>query len=199
MRPSGSLSRVSLAAVLAGLVLGCASEPGPAEDGVARFLELYNTYNVVDALELVAEGIAVDIPDAAPLKGKAELGLRMRWDSVLATRFRASTHEVNGDTTVVPRLTETSAWLQLLGVASLEHEEARFVVRDGLIAEISLGELTPSSRESLERAYEDFLPWARHEYPERLGRVRPEGQFDYQPRRAADLLSLLRVWRRGVR
>jgi hypothetical protein len=166
---------------------------------VERFLELYNGYRVAEALELVAEDVAVDIPDAAPLSGSAALGSRMRWDSVLATRFRASTLQARGDTTVVARLTETSAWLQLLGVASLDREEARFVVRDGLIAEISLGALTPSSRENLERAYEDFLPWAQHEYPERLARVRPEGQFDYQPRRAADLLSLLRVWRRGVR
>ena len=199
MRPSGSLCRSSLAAILSGLALGCAGERGPAEAGADRFLELYNAYRVVDALELVAADVAVDIPDAVRLSGKAELGSRMRWDSVLATQFRASAPKVSGDTTVVARLTETSAWLQLLGVASLEHEEAWFVVRDGLIAEISLGELTSSSREALERAHADFLPWAQHEYPERLGRVRPDGRFDYEPRRAADLLSLLRVWRRGIR
>jgi hypothetical protein len=148
---------------------------------------------------LVAEDVVVDVPDAEQLRGRAELGSRMRWDSVLATQFVGSRAVTRGDTTTMVQLTETSAWLSLLGLASLEHEEARFVVRDGLIAEVSLGPLTPRSRAALERAYADFLPWAQHEYPERLGRVRPEGQFDYQPRRAADLLSLLRVWRRGVR
>jgi hypothetical protein len=166
---------------------------------VERFLEAYNTYRIPRALELAADDVVLLGLGALPIRGRAALDSRMRWDSVVSSQFRAASLKERGDTVIANQLLETSAWLQLLDVGYLEYETVSFVFRGSLIAEISFGPLSEGRRQMLERRLEDFLPWARHEYPERLRRIRPGGRFDYHPRRAADWLILLREWRSGRR
>jgi hypothetical protein len=180
------------------VVAGCGQEPSLG-GRVDQFFEAYNSYRIAEALELVTDDVVLEEPGATPLRGKPALVRRMRWDSVLATQFQAAPARTRGDTVELLGLRQASAWLQLLGVDFLERGSPRFVLRSGSIEHISLGTLTESSREALDRGLEEFLPWAQHEFPERLGRIRPDGEFDYQARRAADLLSLLREWRRPER
>lgn len=182
------------------LALTCAvaaCSPGTSPGGqVDRFLEAYNSYRIAEALDLVTEDILLEEPGTTPLRGKGALAGRMRWDSVLATQFQPAAARRRGDTVELLGLRQASAWLQLLGVDYLERGSPRFVLDAGSIDRIFLGTLTEASREALDRGLENFLPWAQHEFPERLARIRPDGEFAYQARRAADLLSLLQEWRR---
>jgi len=57
----------------------------------------------------------------------------------------------------------------------------------------------PVSEAAVQGAMEAFVPWARHEYRQRLERILPGDEFDYQERRAADWLSLLGEWQNGER
>lgn len=192
------MSRPASLVLLATTLLACSQEAS-LTGNVDRFLELYSSQRIAETLELVTEDVVLAEPGATPVHGREALRARMQWDSVLVTRFRAAPARVRGDTVELLGLRQASAWLQLLGIDHLEHEMPRFVFREGLIERISLGAVTESSREALDRALKDFLPWAQHEFPQRLARIRPEGEFDYQARYAADLLSLLQEWRRPER
>jgi hypothetical protein len=184
--------------LLTSAVVACAPEVG-LTGAVDQFLETYNSYRIDQALELVTADVVLVEPGATPLRGRTALRARMQWDSVLATRFQATPARVRGDTVELLGLRQASAWLQLLGIDHLERRAPRFVFRDGLIERISLGAITQAGREALDRGLDDFLPWAQHEFPQRLARVRPDGEFDHQARYAADLLSLLQEWRRPER
>jgi hypothetical protein len=193
MRSLRQGSAADLAAILALLVSGCTADGDPV-DRASRFLEAYSTYRAPDALALVTDDVLVRERDGRTLQGRAALHSRMGWDSVVSTQFRVTELRTRGDTVELIALTETSAWLQLLGVGYLEYEDAYLVFRDGRIAEFSLGTTLPARQEVLERQLGRFLPWTQHESPERLSRVVPGGRFAYEPRRAADWLNLLREW-----
>lgn len=197
MRPPGSPALLT-SAILASGLLACAAQVSRA-DRVDRFLEAYNSRRIAAALELVTDDVVLVEPGATALRGREALRSRMQWDSVLATRFQAGPGRVRGDTLELFGLRQASAWLQLLGIDYVERDAPRFVFRGALIERISFGTLTEADREALERGLEGFLPWAQHEFPQRLGRIRPGGEFDYQARYAADLLDLLREWRRPER
>ncbi len=181
------------AAILALLVGGCTADGDPV-DRASQFLEAYSAYRIPDALDLVTAEVLVRERGGRTLQGRAALRSRMSWDSVVSTQFRVTELRTRGDTVELVALTETSAWLQLLGVGYLEYEDAYLVFRRGRIAEFSLGTTLPARQEVLERQLGMFLPWTQHESPERLSRVFPGGRFDYAPRRAADWLNLLREW-----
>ena len=169
------------------------AESDPVEHA-SQFLEAYSTYRIPDALDHVSDAVLVRERDGRTLRGRDALRSRMRWDSVVSTQFHAAQLRRRGDTVELLSLTETSSWLQLLGVGYLEYQGAYLVLEGGRIAEVSLGSLVPARREILERQLGDFLPWTQHESPERLSRVFPHGRFAYEPRRAADWLNLLREW-----
>lgn len=197
-RPAAPVLRSGWLLTLTLTVAGCDPEPSPG-GRVDRFLEAYNSYRIAEALDLVTDDVVFEEPGATPLRGKPALTDRMRWDSVLATRFQPAPARTRGDTVELLGLRQASAWLQLLGIDYLERGSPLFILEDGSIEHISLGTLTEASRAELDRGLDEFLPWAQHEFPERLGRIRPDGEFDYQARRAADLLSLLQEWRRPER
>jgi hypothetical protein len=182
-----------MAAVLALLLGGCVADGDPV-DRASRFLEAYSTYRIPNALALVTDDVLVRERDGRTLQGRAALRARIGWDSVVSTQFRVTDLRTRGDSVELIGLTETSAWLQLLGVGYLEYADAYLVFRRGRIAEFSFGTTLPARREVLERQLGRFLPWTQHESPERLSRVFPGGRFDYEPRRAADWLNLLREW-----
>jgi hypothetical protein len=192
-RPIRQSNAAAVAAIIALLVGGCLVDGDPSERA-GQFLEAYSTYRIPDALALVTDDVLVRERDGGTLQGRAALRSRMGWDSVVSTQFRVTELRTRGDTVALIALTETSTWLQLLGVGYLEYEDAYLVFRGGRIAEFALGLTVPARREVLERQLGRFLPWTQHESPERLSRVFPDGRFDYEPRRAADWLNLLREW-----
>jgi hypothetical protein len=73
------------------------------------------------------------------------------------------------------------------------------IVSEGRVREIAFSDLDAASASAIQTRLADFLPWAQHEYADRLTRIRPDAQFDYQGRRAADWLALLREWLVGDR
>ncbi len=182
-----------VAAVLALLVGGCLADGDPS-DRVVQFLEAYSTFRIPEALALTTGDVLVRERDGRTLQGRTALRSRMGWDSVVSTQFRVTELRTRGDTVELVALTETSTWLQLLGVGYLEYEGAHLVFRRGRIAEFSFGITIAARQEVLERQLGRFLPWTQHESPERLSRVFPGGEFVYAPRRAADWLNLLREW-----
>ena len=192
--PARGLRRFILPAALGALLgTGCLADDTRVERAGA-FLEAYSTYRIPAAVALTTDDVLVRERDRRTLRGRDSLQSRIRWDSVVSTQFRAAELRQRGDTVALLGLTETSAWLQLLGVGYLEYEGAFLLFEQNRVAEFSLGTLAPARQEVLERQLASFLPWTQHESPERLSRVLPDGQFVYEPRRAADWLNLLREW-----
>lgn len=180
---------------LTGAVLACTPEVSRTARA-DRFLEAYNSRRVGEALALVTDDVVLAEPGTPASRSREGLRARMQWDSVMATRFQAGPSRQRGDTVELLSLRQASAWLQLLGIDYLERAAPRFVFRDSLIEKIWLGDIAEENQGALDRALGEFLPWAQHEFPRRLDRVRPDGHFDYRPRYAADLLALLQEWRR---
>ncbi|HEX9692821.1 MAG TPA: nuclear transport factor 2 family protein [Gemmatimonadales bacterium] len=174
-------------------IVGCAADRG-ADKVVRDFLTARNRYDLRAVSDLVTEDVVMRDPLALPSGGRKAVLARVRWDSVLSSQWRWTGTTVHGDTVTFRRLAETSTWHQILGIGLVERDTTRFVVRAGRVSEIVLGGLDVASETRLRAALDDFLPWALHEFPERLARTRPDGLFDPDPRRGADWLSLIRIW-----
>jgi hypothetical protein len=136
--------------------------------------------------------------DNETLVGRAALRGRLEWDSVLSANMELDGVTSTGNTVEIRRVVERSDAFAALGLDEVIREDTEIVLDSEGIQTVVFGSLEKVSRERLESALGDFLPWAQHDYPERVGRIRPDG-FDYQARRARDWLSLLNEWRRGVR
>ncbi len=177
-------------------VAGAACASPSRQTVVERFFDAYNDGRPTTALHLFAEDAVLRQPDGESLRGRRAIGGRLAWDSVLAGQLHAGAYAVSGDTVRVRSLVRRDSSLGLLGIPEIQYEPGTaFVVRSGRIASLSFTQPVAESFTAVERRMADFLPWAQHEYPDRLRRIRPDGSFDYQARRAADWLSLLREWK----
>lgn len=191
---------IGMAAVLVGLTQVACGTAGDPDDTVRRFLEAHRAHRVSVALAILADDPAIELPDGRQLAGREALRALFQWDSATAQELTIESFDVHGDMVVAGPLVQRSVWLWLLGVGELAHHPGtEFVVRDGRIASIRLAPLEPAAREALDRGLADFIPWAEHEYPDRLRRIRPAGEFVFGAAPAADWLALLREWRRGER
>lgn len=178
------------------VLVACAGEPG-ADDAVGRFLDAYNRSDVAAAMETTADDVVLERFDL--LGSTAAVHEVLSWDSALTARLRVGPSAVFDDSVVFAPAWQTSSALQLLGLGEIEYETLVITHRAGLVTAMRFGTLQAESDRSLRQALEDFLPWAQHDYPQRLGRIRPNGRFSFQARHAADWLNLLREWRVGDR
>ncbi len=177
----------------------CARPPDP-ENAAARWVYLLNEHDVAAALDFVSEDVELRLPGRAPFRGRAALRGWLEWDSVVATLRAPHGYRVRADTAFIEGLNVQNHWMRLLGLPVVTHEQGTFlIVSQGRIREMSFSDLDSSSTRALRMRLDDFVPWAQHEYADRLHRIRPDGQFDYQGRRAADWLALLREWLVGDR
>lgn len=191
---------IAVSAILAVLVSSACATAGDPDETVRRFLEAHRAHRASAALAYLADDVRFELPGGRRLEGREALRALFQWDSAVARELTVESLEVRGDTVVAGPLAERSVWLWLLGVEQLAHGPGtEFVVRARRIASVRVTPLAPGAREILERALADFLPWAEHEYPDRLHRIRPGGDLAFGASEAADWLLLLREWRRGER
>jgi hypothetical protein len=184
--------------VLVGSSSACAGDPGLVHRAHA-FAEAHNSYRVEELLSSVTGDVAIEVPNVLPIEGKRAFADWIRWDSVTATQWQVTALRVVDDSIVEGRLTEVSTWLQVIGVGLLEFETVRLVFRDALVSAIIVGTPALEDRERLDRALAGIEAWAQHEFPERLARIRSNGRFVPEPRRAADWIALVREWTLGKR
>jgi hypothetical protein len=179
---------------------GCSDFSGHgAREVVDGFLEAYNARQAAAAASYFAPGAVLSEAGGPELRGRDAILSKLAWDSVLAASMGVGGYDVRDDSLIVGRVAERNAGLVLLGIDELRRTGPNlFLIQDGRIVSLELAALDAESTSSLEAAMRDFVPWAHHEYPDRLQRIRPAG-FEYSARRAADWLSLLREWRTGVR
>ncbi len=196
MHTASPVGRATATIVL--ISLGCAADVR-LEDRVADFVEAHNAYSTDQLSAYVTNDVRIVEFDGRVQAGATAFLARVGWDSVSSTQWTLDSVRLTDDSTVTAQLSVTSTWHQLLGVGTVIHDRATFLFRDACLAELRVGPLTPDSREQLELALANFLAWAQHEYPQRLDRIRPHGLLDYQARRAADWLALIREWQTGER
>lgn len=189
--------------LLAALCAGPAGCGGGFEAGgtVREFIERANGHRVEYALAMLGDDVAVEFPDSPPLRGRDAVRDWLVWDSVVGAHWTLPrAMRQTGDTVWIDGLTERNHWLLVLGLPGLARGEGtRFVVGPDGIRTIRLAPLEPASRRLRDERLADVLAWARHEYPERLGRIRRGDAFIFQGRTATDWLSLVREWRTGRR
>jgi len=198
--PVLTMGRAEWATVLlAGLTLPACSGPGPPPV-VQGFLTAYNGHDWSSAAGYLAENVTFEGPDHDPIIGIERVAARLSWDATIGSVLIVDEWHRNGDTARAGAMVERSEALLLLGVEEVRHEVGSvFVVEDGRVVYILLTPRVPASEAALKEAMEAFVPWARHEYRQRLDRILPGDEFDYQERRAADWLSLLEEWQNGER
>jgi hypothetical protein len=187
--------------MLATLLVQAACEPAADPVEVVRgFLEAHRANRPAALLDVLTDDATIESSDGRRVQGREALRALFQWDSAVAREIAIEEFDVRGDTVRAGALVERSVWLWLLGIERLVRRPGTtFLVRDSRITEIRFAALEPESRVMLDRALADFLPWAEHEYPDRLHRVRPQGRFAFGARPAADWLLLLREWRSGER
>ena len=168
---------------------------------VRGFFALHGQGHATPASRFLAHEVIVAGWTTDPAVRGLEAALAvLRWDSVVGARTELTTSEARGDTVVLGEMLHRSRFLTGLGVGEvLRLPGSRLVVHDGLIHAIDLAPLDDASRRAYDEAMSAFIPWARHEYRDRLDRIYPDQAFEYDARRAADLLELLEEWRTGVR
>lgn len=195
-RRAAGVRAVTIVLALAGTAC---SRTSPLQT-VEQFIDVANEHSIESAMELVADDVVIEFADGPALRGSVAVRGWFAWDSVVGTHMIAGRMRAAGDTVRLDALVVRNHWLLIMGLPEVVHGQGtRFVVGTDGIRSVRLAPLEPASRARLDRRLADVLAWARHEYPDRLGRIRRNDGFDMQARTATDWLSLVREWRTGRR
>ena len=69
-----------------------------------------------------------------------------------------------------------------------------YVVKEGKIT-YTYAELADSSKENFERVLDQFVFWGNDNYPEKMKKMAPTGEFVYNAENGVTVVEMLREWK----
>jgi len=183
---------------------GCAAviEPGDGRAGsylrggvnVERFVEGFGQRRPSRLLGLFTSEPGIEIAGLGVVaQGRAEIGDFLAYGQAVQSRLKLLELQTEADS-VFCRLEERNIWLELLGCSPLQYQ-AVFLLEDGKINRVRI-RLEPASRAELIGKGLQFFNWLKHQEPQLLVQLMPDGRFQFTPENGSRLLELIRSWQR---
>lgn len=181
---------------------GCAGVLGPADGraglylrgsvNVERFVEGFGQRRSSRLLGLFTSEPGIEIAGlGAVAQGRAEISDFLAYGQAVRSRLKLLELRMEAES-VFCRLEESNTWLELLGCSPLQYQ-AVFLLEDGKINRMLL-RLEPTSRAELIGKGLQFFNWLKHQEPQLLIQLMPDGRFRFNAENGSRLLELIRSW-----
>jgi len=153
-----------------------------------------NSGQVTAALEYISDNSVLEIPRMGiKMEGKEGRRTIAEYDSVLHTVLTPSNFTISGDT-VFCSITEHNDWIAAAEIPDAYYPRVMYVVKDGKIT-YTFADLADSSKENFERVLDHFVFWGNDNYPEKMKKMAPTGDFVYNAENGVTVVELLREWK----
>jgi hypothetical protein len=174
--------------------------PESRTTGTELLLKGMNSHRMLLTEGLLHEEIRVFSAEREIARGLEDVHSWLAWDSTLARQIAYDSLFSRNDTTWIHNARVSGVDLVLMGFAQVPLKAGSFVVHAwGGVREIHLSSRRETAAGDPEAREADFISWATHEYPQRIGRIwSPEG-YQYSARGAADWTAMLKEWATGER
>ncbi|MEO0009493.1 MAG: nuclear transport factor 2 family protein [candidate division WOR-3 bacterium] len=181
---------------------GCAAVLEPADEragpyfrggvNVERFVEGFGQRRPSRLLGLFTSEPGIEIAGLGVVaQGRAEIGDFLAYGQVVKARLKLVELRMEADS-VFCRLEEKNSWLELLGCSPLQYQ-AVFLLEEGKINRVRI-RLEPASRAELIGKGLQFFNWLKHQEPQLLVQLMPDGRFRFNEENGKRFLELIRNW-----
>jgi hypothetical protein len=175
------------------LLYSCSFKPTPKKI-VEDMIRVKNSGQVTAALEYISDNSLLEIPKMGiRMEGKEGRRAIAEYDSALHTVLTPSDFTISGDT-VFCSITEHNDWIEAAEIPDAHYPRVMYVVKDGKITYTS-AELDDSSKENFERVLDQFVFWGNDNYPEKMKKMAPTGEFVYNAENGVTVVEMLREWK----
>ncbi|MEN9980174.1 MAG: nuclear transport factor 2 family protein, partial [candidate division WOR-3 bacterium] len=159
---------------------------------VERFVEGFGQRRPSRLLGLFTSEPGIEIAGLGVVaQGRAEIGDFLAYGQVVKARLKLVELRMEADS-VFCRLEEKNSWLELLGCSPLQYQ-AVFLLEEGKINRVRI-RLEPASRAELIGKGLQFFNWLKHQEPQLLVQLMPDGRFRFNEENGKRFLELIRNW-----
>jgi hypothetical protein len=171
----------------------CSFKPSP-EKIVEDFVKTYNSHQVAKIMELYADSVTFEVTGFnMKFKGKEAVRAIAEYDSALNTIMTLSNITASADT-VFCSLSEHNDWVEAAVIPDAYYPRTMFVVKEKKIERL-YADIADSSHENFERVLDHFVFWGNDNYPEKMKKMAPDGDFVYNAKNGAMVVEMLREWK----
>jgi len=184
---------VFIIAALSVSLIVCSFKPTPKKI-VEDMIRVKNSGQMAAALEFISDNSVLEIPKMGiMMEGKEGRRAIAEYDSVLHTVLTPSDFTISGDT-VFCSMTEHNDWIAAAEIPDAYYPRVMYVVKDGKIT-YTFADLADSSKENFERVLDHFVFWGNDNYPEKMKKMAPTGEFVYNAENGVTVVEMLREWK----
>ena len=168
------------------IVISCDKEN--KVDIISSYFENHNNHDIENALNHYGEDVVFELKGVWTKTGLADMRSLEEWDAALNSHLRLESAEVSGDT-VRCKVIESNDWFRSVGIDSLVHDPAVFVIRDGKFRHI-MGYPSAETGKQVEAAMGKIFQWSAMTGDSTVYDLIHQGQFVYSTESANTWMEL---------
>jgi limonene-1,2-epoxide hydrolase len=163
---------------------------------VELFQEAVNSHDVDKVLTLFTDDALFEIAGLSKFLGKQQVKTIFEYDIGVNTELKFINCKVHGNT-VSGQLLERNDRLDAIGFGELKYSSCTFIFRDNQIQSFT-AEIPAEFVQYNNQVWQRFLPWLTENHPDEQSKMfTPAGRFNYNRENGANVVRLLREWRKG--
>ena len=183
------------------LILCClvlfSCERGNNTDVIKAYFAVHNNHDIENALNYYGEDVVFELKGVWTKTGLADMRTLEEWDAALNSNLRLESAEISGDT-VRAKVIESNDWFRSVGIDSLVHDPAVFVIRDGKFQHI-MGYPSAETGKRVEAAMGKIFQWSAMTGDSTVYDLIHQGQFVYSTESANMWMELFEKMKDSVK
>ena len=176
------------------VLVSCASEN--KADVIKSYFSVHNNHDIENALNYYSEDVVFELKGVWTKTGLADMRSLEEWDAALNSQLRLEAAEVSGDT-VRAKVIESNDWFRSVGIDSLVHDPAVFVISDGKFKHI-MGYPSAETGKQVEAAMGKIFQWSAMTGDSTVYGLIQQGQFVYSTESANMWMELFEKMKDSV-
>ncbi len=177
------------------IIISCEKEN--KVDFIKSYFAAHNRHDIEKALIYYSEDVVFELKGVWTKTGLADMRSLEEWDAALNSHLRLESAEISGDT-VRAKVIESNDWFRSVGIDSLIHDPAVFVIRDGKLQHI-MGYPSAETGQQVEAAMGKIFQWSAMAADSTVYELIREGQFIYSTESANKWMELFEKMKDSVR